>query len=426
MTEKQGWEPELLCAISNLVCVLKDGRITYINPAGVEMLGGDSEDELIGRELAEFVHADYADLLALGIDAFAEEDAGVPLKIRPMHAAPIDVQMRVRELHEVPEDGVFMVECRDISNYIRASEDARKREQRLSNVLKAVSDAIITIDQKGIIQNINPAGEKMFGYRKNEVIGQNIKIFMPKAYAEHHDEHLDHYIRTGESHIIGTSRELEGQHRDGTIIPIEVTVTELIENNQRLFTGVVRDITERKKAEQRIRHLAHHDPLTGLPNRNLYTERLERAIQRARRSGNPLGLMFVDLDKFKPINDEFGHEAGDFVLKTVAERLAHIMRESDTVARIGGDEFVVVLENLDHWESAAIVAKKIIAAFAAPIKLTTGEHVHVGGSIGISLYPDDGQTQDELTRAADAAMYAVKEAGRNDYKFYKQLDSAAE
>jgi diguanylate cyclase (GGDEF)-like protein len=171
--------------------------------------------------------------------------------------------------------------------------------------------------------------------------------------------------------------------------------------------------------------LAHHDPLTGLPNRNLFTERMERAIYRAKRSGKPLGLMFVDLDKFKPINDKLGHEAGDTVLKAVAERMAHCVRTSDTVARIGGDEFVAILENLDHWESAAVVAQKIIKALTQTIEVANGNTAQVGASIGISIFPEDGNTLDDLSRAADEAMYAVKEAGRNNFKFFNQLNSAA-
>jgi diguanylate cyclase (GGDEF)-like protein/PAS domain S-box-containing protein len=424
MAEKHDWEAELLCAISNLVCVLNGGRITYINPAGVAMLSAKNAEAVLGHELADFVHADYADLLALGIEAFAEEEAGIPLKLRPINASPIDVQMRVRELKD-RADGDYMIECRDISNYIRASEDARRREQRLGGVLATVGDAIITIDQKGIIQTVNPATERMFGYAKNEMIGQNVKMLMPGQYAEHHDQYLDHHVKSGEMRLIGTSREFEGQHKNGAAFPIELSVTELREGTQRLFTGVIRDITERKKAQEKIEHLAHHDPLTGLPNRNLFTERMERAIYRAKRSGKPLGLMFVDLDKFKPINDKLGHEAGDTVLKAVAERMAHCVRTSDTVARIGGDEFVAILENLDHWESAAVVAQKIIKALTQTIEVANGNTAQVGASIGISIFPEDGNTLDDLSRAADEAMYAVKEAGRNNFKFFNQLNSAA-
>jgi len=410
---------ELLRAISNLVCVLEDGRLIYINPAGVDMLGADDERAVLDHELSEFIHADYADLIALGIDAFAEEEAGVPLKLRPLNAMPIDVLMVVRALNS--QHNSYMVECRDISNYIKASEDARKREQRLANVLGAVRDAIITIDQKGNVQSINAAGERIFGYPKTHVLGQNIKMLMPKQYADHHDNYLDRYVTTGESEILNSSMEFEGQHANGAIFPIELTVTEMREGNQRLFTGVIRDITERKKALEKIHHLAHHDALTNLPNRNLYIERVERAIYRAERSNKPLALMFVDLDKFKPINDELGHEAGDAVLKTVAERMLSCVRQSDTVARFGGDEFVAILENLDCAESAAVVAKKVISKLTDSIPVPGDKHATVGASIGISIFPEDGATLDELARAADEAMYAVKEEGRNNFKFYKDI-----
>lgn len=424
MTKQHDWEAELLNAISNLVCVLNAGRITYINPAGVDMLCAKHADAVLGRELTDFVHADYADLLALGIDAFAEEEAGVPLKLRPINASPIDVHMRVRALKN-RADGDHMIECRDISSYIRASKEARRREKRLAGVLAAVGDAIITIDQKGIVQNANPSTERIFGYAKNEMVGQNVNMLMPRKYAEHHDQYLDHHVKSGEKNLIGKTRELEGQNRDGTLFPIELSVTELHEGTQRLFTGVVRDITERKKAQERFEHLAHHDPLTGLPNRTLFTERMERAIYRANRSGKALGLMFVDLDNFKPINDKLGHEAGDTVLKTVAERMVKCVRTSDTVARIGGDEFVAILENLDQWESAAVVAQKIIRILNQPIDIQGGKTAQVGASIGIAIFPEDGKTLDDLSRAADEAMYAVKEGGRNNFKFFNQLNNAA-
>jgi diguanylate cyclase (GGDEF)-like protein/PAS domain S-box-containing protein len=415
---------ELLRAISNMVGVLKEGRLIDINPAGVSMLGADTPEAVLGHELAEFIHADYADLIALGIDAFAEEETGVPLKLRPLNAMPIDVLMLVRELTQTPEDqGVpsYMVECRDISNYIRASEDARRREQRLANVLGTVRDAIITIDQKGNVQSINAAGERMFGYPKNQVLGQNVKMLMPSHYAEHHDRHLHAYVTQGNALSLENSRELEGQHANGAVFPIELTVTEMMEGNQRLFTGVIRDITERKKAQDKIQYMAHHDALTKLPNRNLYIDRVERAIVRAERSGKPLAIMFVDLDKFKPINDELGHEAGDAVLKAVAERMLTCVRLSDTVARFGGDEFVAILENLDHADSAAVVAQKVISRLLEPIPVPGGKQASVGASIGISIFPEDGKTLDELAHAADQAMYAVKQSGRNNFKFFREI-----
>lgn len=427
MTDQIGWEPELLSAISNLVCVLKDGRLVYINPAGVEMLCGGDEGTLIGRELADFIHADYADLIALGIDAFAEEEAGIPLKLRPLHASPIDVQMRVRLLGEVKDDDgeFYMVECRDISNYIRASENARQREQRLAGVLATVGDSIITIDQRGVMQTVNPSTERIFGYAKTELIGQSINMLMPEDHAEHHDGYIETHIETGVTKAIGKTREMIGQRKDGQVFPIEVSVAELREGTKRLYTGVIRDITDRKKARAKIEYLAHHDALTGLPNRTLYIERVERAISRAMRSTKPMAIMFVDLDKFKPINDDLGHEAGDLVLKAVAKRMTECVRTTDTVARFGGDEFVAVLENLDHWESAEVVAAKILESLTAPVDVADGVTATVGASIGISIFPDDGKTMDALARAADEAMYAVKEAGRNNFRFFSQINSAS-
>lgn len=410
--------------MSNMVCILKEGRLIDINPAGVTMLGADTPDAILGRELADFIHADYSDLIELGIDAFAAEETGVPLKLRPLNAMPIDVLMLVRELTLTPEDlgtPSYMVECRDISNYIRASVDARKREQRLANVLSTVRDAIITIDQKGNVQSINAAGERMFGYPKNQLLGQNVKMLMPSHYAQHHNDYLHAYVTKGNAVSLECSRELEGQHANGAVFPIELTVTEMMEGNQRLFTGVIRDITERKKAQDKIQHMAHHDALTQLPNRNLYIERVERAIIRAERSGKPLAILFVDLDKFKPINDQLGHEAGDAVLKAVAERMLTCVRHSDTVARFGGDEFVAILENLDHAESAAMVAEKVLHRLLEPIPVLDGKQAFVGASIGISVFPEDGKTLDELAHAADQAMYAVKESGRNNFKFFRDV-----
>lgn len=415
------FDSELVRAISNLVCVLQNGRLTYINPAGCVILGADQPADLLGRELSEFIHADYADLIALGIDAFAEEEAGVPLKLRPIHSPPIDVLMNVRRLSDDGDDSLFMVECRDISNFIRASEDARKREQRLANVLSTVHDTILTMDLKGNILTINPAGERMFGYPRAQVIGQNISMLMPDNFAEEHNAHLDEFIRTGESKLVNSTLEFEGQHADGTVFPIELSVGHMMEGTHRLFTGVIRDITTHKRAMKEIRHLAHHDPLTGLPNRNLFIERVERAIARARRSNKPFALMFVDLDKFKPINDELGHEAGDIVLKTVARRMLTCMRDSDTAARFGGDEFVAILENLDQAPSASVVARKVLDALLEPIPVVNNQIATVGASIGISIFPEDGQTLDTLTHAADEAMYAVKAEGRNNFKFYSDL-----
>ena len=180
---------------------------------------------------------------------------------------------------------------------------------------------------------------------------------------------------------------------------------------------VTTDITEHKLAEARIQHVAHHDSLTGLPNRLLFNDRLAQSIRLARRDSRKFALLFLDLDKFKQVNDEFGHDAGDELLQQVAARIRDELRDSDTVARVGGDEFTVILPDVARPEDAEIVARKIVAALSAPIRLERkGRSVEIGSSIGVALYPSDAADADALVSAADAAMYEAKQAGR-DYVF---------
>jgi diguanylate cyclase (GGDEF)-like protein len=198
---------------------------------------------------------------------------------------------------------------------------------------------------------------------------------------------------------------------------MEISVSELRQGKNRLFTGILRDISERKENEERIKRLAHHDTLTGLPNRNLLNDRISHALARVRRHGGRMAVLYVDLDKFKPINDTLGHEAGDVVLREVAQRLSTCIRGSDTVSRVGGDEFVVVVEEITRPAEASMVARKIIDALAKSI-LYMGNECRVGASIGIAIFPDDGATMDDVCKAADVAMYRVKHSGRNGFCFY--------
>lgn len=181
-----------------------------------------------------------------------------------------------------------------------------------------------------------------------------------------------------------------------------------------------RDITELKEAEEKIRQLAYYDTLTGLPNRRLLVDRLDHALAQARRFHRSLAVMFLDLDRFKLINDTLGHSSGDELLRQVATRLAACVREGDTVARPGGDEFVIVLTEVAQPQDAAGVARKVITAFDAPFPVA-GQELRVTTSIGIAIYPIDGADDvDELMKKADMAMYRAKEAGRNGYRFYEE------
>ncbi|MDH5748576.1 MAG: diguanylate cyclase [Rhodospirillales bacterium] len=403
--------------ISNLVCFCRGETVTYVNPAGIRMLNAVMSENVIGRPFSDFVAPDFGDLMALGLETFAREEIGTPLKLAQLTGTLVEVNMVVTALQD--ENGPdFMIECRDVSELLKIAESNRIREQRIKNILNTVGEAVVTIDTLGTIKSANPAAENIFGYSRQELMGRNVNILMPEPYHSEHDGYLFHYLSTGEKKVMGQVRELQGRRKDGSVFPIELAVSELREKNGSSFTGVVRDITARKLSEERIKFLAHHDPLTGLPNRNLFDDRLQHALTRAHRENAIAALMFIDLDHFKPINDNLGHEAGDFVLKGVAGRLIECVRNSDTVARLGGDEFVVILENLAESGDAGRIAASIIKSLTLPFQAAGGECA-VGASIGISLFPFDGEDAESLIKSADSAMYKVKEQGRNNFMYYQ-------
>ncbi|MDP1536901.1 MAG: diguanylate cyclase [Burkholderiales bacterium] len=288
---------------------------------------------------------------------------------------------------------------------------------RARAITKAVAESIVTIDARGTIESFNPAAERMFGHAEAEVIGRNVKLLMPEPDHSAHDGYLEHHMRTGENRIIGRPREVVALHKNGTLFPIELNVAEIKLGSERRFTGVMRDITERKISEARIQRLAHYDHLTDLPNRALFYDRLQQAMTATRRQKNSLALCYIDLDGFKAVNDNFGHDKGDELLKEAALRLQHAVRESDTVARLGGDEFAVILPTVAGRDGATLVAGKIIESLVAPFHLQgDGQPLLVGASIGIAMFPEDTDDLEILVKLADDAMYRAKQVG-NRFQF---------
>lgn len=283
-------------------------------------------------------------------------------------------------------------------------------------ILEMAAEGIVSIDTGGKLLSFNRAAQKIFGYSEAEVIGKNVSLLMPPPHRDNHDEYLSRYLQTGQAHVIGKTRELQGRRKDGMPFPMELSVTEVKFGDAHFFTAVLRDISEQKLALKRIEQLAHYDELTHLPNRSLLYDRLGQAITMAKRNRSNIALMYIDLDGFKTVNDTMGHHMGDLLLVQTAERLRLCVRESDTLARIGGDEFTILLNDTHERENVEMVAQKVINSIDQPFYLE-GHATHIGASIGIARYPDDAPTRGTLLIVADKAMYAAKAAGKNTYRF---------
>jgi diguanylate cyclase (GGDEF)-like protein len=242
------------------------------------------------------------------------------------------------------------------------------------------------------------------------VIGKNIGALLHGAAK--HERFVTWYLGAKDRSDAGWSREWTAKRKDRSEVPADVNVTAVAAGARRRYTCFVRDISERKRVEESTRMLAYHDTLTGLPNRALFYDRLRQAIALGKRSGQRFAVLYLDLDGYKAVNDEWGHDAGDQLLKSAAQRVRGVLRESDTVARMGGDEFVVILARSEGRVNMARVARKIIDAMAVPFPL--GERraeARITGSIGIAVYPEDGDEIDVLVKRADSAMYQAKRTG---------------
>jgi len=306
----------------------------------------------------------------------------------------------------------------------RAHAALHEREARIRRLVDSNIIGVLFWDIDGNIWDANDAFLRMVRYTRVELLAGKLRWpeITPPEY-----HHLDQ-CALGEIASDGgcTPYEKEYLCKDGTRVPVLVGAT-LFENSKEKGVAFVLDLTERKLAEDRVRHLAQHDALTGLPNRLLFGDRVGQCIVQAYRSREQLAVMFIDLDRFKDINDTLGHQVGDRVLRSVARRLRRALREGDSVARLGGDEFVVCLPGLGLNASRDVmpIATKVLDALRRPFRID-GQVLHLTGSLGISLYPDNGKDADTLMRAADTAMYHAKEKGSDNYQFFlPQLNEAA-
>lgn len=308
--------------------------------------------------------------------------------------------------------------ARDITQSRLAEQDRRIARQVLHNM----DEAVTVFDLDFIVTSVNPAFSRMTGWAEHHIIGQSTALLDCSQHDAQHYDSVRHELATRGR----WSGELWQRRSDDSQFSSWTQLNEVRDGSgvRTHYVGVVSDITERKRAEQELRYLANYDMLTGLPNRSLLSERLASAIKR-----NPeqaIGIIYLDLDRFKHVNDSFGHATGDRLLKAAGDRLRSIVERNDTVSRLGGDEFSILLENLSCQAEAESVAQRIVAAFAQPIDLGDAGTVIITPSVGVSLYPEHGGTVAELLKFADTAMYQAKESGRNTFMVYTEsMDTAA-
>lgn len=399
-----------------------EGIITSWN-RGAERLYGYTEAEALGRSLVSLMPSDKRveeqytlDYVRRGQSIEQQETARLRKDGSVVHVSitisPIkDEQGRVVGAARI---------ARDISAR-RAAEEALFREKELAEVtLRSIGDAVITTDPTGSITYLNPVAETMTGWRNAQAYGRALTDVLHvvdgmtrAAVPDPMNVALRENRRTG----LSTNTVLIA--RNGREIAVEESAAPIHDREGHVVGGVLvfRDVSETYAMAMRMTHQAQHDFLTGLPNRVLLVDRLNQTMALARRNGTKAALLFVDLDRFKQVNDSLGHDAGDELLKVVAGRLKACVRETDTVCRQGGDEFVLLLGAVHDMRDAGQVAEKILASCTQPY-LIRGHEAHIGASIGISLFPDDGTDADALTRNADAAMYHAKQLGRQNYQFY--------
>ena len=314
----------------------------------------------------------------------------------------------------------------ELNQQLHDSLEQIKAAQRqllvLSTAIEQSPLTVMVTDLLGHIQYVNPYFTRVTGYTFDEVQGQKPSLLKSGLTDQTVYADLWQQIKQGRPWV----GEIINRTKDGSTYVEETHIAPVVDatGQRQHYVAIKLDITERKHAQEKLDHLAHYDILTNLPNRSLFMDRVERGLALAKRHDKPLALLFIDLDKFKPINDTWGHAVGDLVLQEVAHRMQSCVRESDTVSRVGGDEFVVLLLNLANATDAVMVAEKIRAALNQPI-LLDDKTLSISSCIGVALYPEHGLTQMELSRHADAAMYQAKERGRDRVVLFEPSMAAA-
>ncbi|MGB3683651.1 MAG: PAS domain S-box protein [Rubrobacteraceae bacterium] len=401
---------------SDIIAILdENGAMNYVSPT-VERVSGHTPDDLVGSDGLTFVHPDDVTLGRSFLDGIFGTPEGISsTEMRMQHADGSwrHVELRGNNLLDEPTIDGVVINFRDITGRKRSEEALKASEERYRTVVERATDGIHIYDfhTKRILET-NTALQNMLGYTPEELLGRQIYDLIADS--------RESIARNGRRIIEERSvflGERRYRRKDGSLMEVETSATVIPHEGREAVCTIVRDITERKALEKRLEHQAFHDPLTGLPNRRLFMDRIQQVLARVDRHGEPIAVLFLDLDNFKVINDSLGHAVGDRLLAKVAHRLKTCLRPEDTVARLGGDEFIILLEIPRGLDDATLVAERIAQALQAPFVLD-GHEVSTTASIGIALGASSQDTPGDLLRNADFAMYRVKEQGKANYEVF--------
>ncbi|MDP2759189.1 MAG: EAL domain-containing protein [Sideroxyarcus sp.] len=340
--------------------------------------------------------------------------------LRRFAEGDLSVRVRLAANDELSQVGTSFNEMTQQFSALMATH--REDEDRLRATIDTAMDAVVKMSDRGVITDWNKQAEKIFGWSREEALGRILaETIIPPQYRAAHAEGLQRFLRSGEESMLNARIQVSGLHRDGHEFPAELSIAPIKLGDPVAghyeFSAFIRDITEQKASEDLIWNQANFDSLTGLPNRRMFLDRLTQDVRKVHRAGLKTALLFIDLDKFKEVNDTLGHSMGDILLKEAARRISSCVREADTVARLGGDEFTVILTGLKEVGSVDRVAENILQHLAEPFQLQN-EIAYVSASIGITLYPDDAVEIEDMLKNADQAMYVAKNRGRNRFDYF--------
>ncbi len=379
--------------------VLRSGKALHLSGKEIEELSADGKLDSEGATTFDWL--------------------GVPLRSGDRTFGVLAVQSYDEKIHYVESEKELLT---FVSQHIasalekkRAADALANSERQYRNLFENANDCVMIVDpETEIILKANPRACELYGFPAGELVGMGLKGF--RRDVERGEEEIRQILREG------SLRNFSATHfsREGNAIELLVNASLVDYEGKPAILTINRDVTESRRAEQKIERLAYEDALTGLANRVRLEDRLTLSLAHARRGSHALAVLFIDIDRFKLVNDSLGHKIGDLLLQKVADRLAQLIRGSDTLARLGGDEFILVLAKIDHPESAGLVARKIQESFREPIEIAERE-LYVTLSIGVSVFPEDGTDSDTLVKNADSAMYAAKQEGRDGYRFHSGL-----